>query len=262
MTPVTRRERTSGPEPTVSGLLAVAPVQAVAHPRTMSATPIVERRGYPAGVALYCGLVTLGLLALAWAIVLVVVTVERDALPGLILFGVAAIPAAVGICVLGGIGIYYQAWPVPRPLVGASLTWRPPLVVRAILLVVCLSITAMYIAIATMHPGAIFLLLSGLLALSVWPIAGRGLVARLEADGWGIRCTSPTTTLRIPWEELRSLEPRGESARAQRIVAVTKQGRERMLWVFDLRVPVSRDAAQVLVAELEAVRRLAATPNA
>jgi hypothetical protein len=40
-------------------------------------------------------------------------------------------------------------------------------------------------------------------------------------------------------------------------VAVTKQGRERMLSVFDLRVPVSRDAAQMLVAELEAVRRSA-----
>ena len=127
--------------------MAVAPAQAVAHPRTMSARPTVERRVYPAGVALYGGLVALGLLALSWAIVLVVVTVERDALPGLILFGVAAIPAAVGIC--------------------------------------------------------------------------------------------------------------GESARAQRIVAITKQGRERMLWVFDLRVPVSRDAAQVLVAELEAVRRSA-----
>jgi hypothetical protein len=223
----------------------------------MSARPTVERRGYPAGVATYAYLVALGLLALAWAIVLVV-----DALPGLILFGVAAIPAAVGICVLGGIGIYYQAWPVPRPLVGASLTWRPSLVVRASLLVVCLSITAMYIAIVTINPGAIFLLLSGLLALSVWPIAGRGLVARLEADRWGIRCTGPTTTLRIPWEEVRSLEPRGESARAQRIVAVTKEGRERMLWVFDLRVPVSRDAAQVLVAELEAVRRSAPSPGA
>jgi hypothetical protein len=35
-----------------------------------------------------------------------------------------------------------------------------------------------------------------------------------------------------------------------------------MLWVFNLRVPVSRDAAQVLVAELEAVRRSAPSPGA
>jgi hypothetical protein len=228
----------------------------------MSATPTVERRGYPAGVALYRGGLALGLLALAWAIVLVVVTVEKHAPPGFILFGVAAIPAAVGICVWGGIGMYYQAWPVPRPLVGASLIWRPPLVVRATILVVCLSITAMYIAITTTKLGAIFLLPLGLLALSVWPIGGRCLVARLEADGWGIRYTTPTTTVRIPWEEVRSLEPRGESARAQRIVAVTNEGRERRVWVWDPRAPVSRDGAQVLVAELEAVRRSAPSVDA
>jgi hypothetical protein len=45
---------------------------------------------------------------------------------------------------------------------------------------------------------------------------------------------------------------------SQRIVAVTQE-RQRMLWVWDPRVPVSRDAARLLVAELEAVRQLA--PN-
>jgi hypothetical protein len=43
---------------------------------------------------------------------------------------------------------------------------------------------------------------------------------------------------------------------SQRIVAVTP-GRDQMLWVWDPRVPVSRDAARLLVAELEAVRHSA-----
>jgi hypothetical protein len=54
------------------------------------------------------------------------------------------------------------------------------------------------------------------------------------------------------------LEPRGKSILAQRIVAVAKHGRERMLWVFDPRIPASRETARVLVAELEAVWQLAA----
>jgi len=44
---------------------------------------------------------------------------------------------------------------------------------------------------------------------------------------------------------------------AQRIVAVTRHGGERMLWVFDPRIPASRDTAQLLVAELETVWQLA-----
>ena len=91
---------------------------------------------------------------------------------------------------------------------------------------------------------------------------GRALVARLEANGWGIRCTTPFTTVRLPWGEVRSLEPRGSSTFSQRIVAVSEDGRQRMLWVFDPRVPVGPDAARLLVAELEAVRRLAARPGA
>jgi hypothetical protein len=34
-----------------------------------------------------------------------------------------------------------------------------------------------------------------------------------------------------------------------------------MLWVWDPRVPVSPDAARLLVAELEAVRQSATTPH-
>lgn len=101
-----------------------------------------------------------------------------------------------------------------------------------------------------------------MLALGIGIVAARLLVARFEADAWGIRCTNPTTTVRIPWGDLQSLEPRGESVLAQRIIVVTKQRRARMLWTFDPRVPVCRDTGRLLVAELEAVRRSAAGPGA
>ena len=104
-------------------------------------------------------------------------------------------------------------------------------------------------------------LLLGTAVFITWTVGARALVMRLEADHWGIRCTNPLTAVRIPWSDVESLEPRGKSVLAQRIVAVTKGGRERMLWVFDPRIPASREAARLLVAELDAVWQLAAMPR-
>ena len=101
---------------------------------------------------------------------------------------------------------------------------------------------------------------AGVGVLITWLIGLRFLVARLEADDWGIRCTNPLTTVRLSWGEGRSLEPRGRTILSRRIVAIT-QGRERILGVCDPRVPISRDAAGLLVAELEAVRQSATTPH-
>jgi hypothetical protein len=105
-------------------------------------------------------------------------------------------------------------------------------------------------------------LLLGTAVLGAWFVGAMALVARCEADRWGIRCTTPLTTNRIPWSDLESLDLRGRSVFSQRVVAVTRDGRKRMLWVFDPRIPVSRDWAEVLVAELETVRRSAAKPGA
>jgi hypothetical protein len=93
-------------------------------------------------------------------------------------------------------------------------------------------------------------------------MGGRTLVARLEANAWGIRCTNPFTTVRLPWGEVGSLEPRGSSTFSQRIVAISEDGRRRMLWVCDPRVSVGPDAARSLVAELEEVRKLAMRTDA
>ena len=99
-----------------------------------------------------------------------------------------------------------------------------------------------------------------LAAIVPWLYGIRLLVARLEADHWGIRFTSLLTTVRIPWSEVRSLEPRGTSAFTQRIAVITQPRHARLLWVVDPRVPVSRDTARLLVAELETVRRSTTLP--
>jgi hypothetical protein len=98
-------------------------------------------------------------------------------------------------------------------------------------------------------------------SLFLWFVGCRIPIARLEANGWGIRCTTPLTTVRIPWSDLRSLEVRGGSGSTQRVVAVTKRGRERVLRVWDPRLPVTRDVARDLVADLRAVRQSATTPH-
>jgi hypothetical protein len=106
------------------------------------------------------------------------------------------------------------------------------------------------------------LLLPALAAfIVVWSLGAETLVARLEADRWGVRWTTFLTTVGFPWGDVRSLEPRGTSAFSRRIVAVPEQGHERMLWVWDTRVRMNQDAAQLLIAELEAVRWLAAQPD-
>ena len=69
------------------------------------------------------------------------------------------------------------------------------------------------------------------------------------------------TTVHFPWDDVGSLETRGKSTLSKRIVAITKQGRERTLWVLDPRISISRDTARLLVAELEAVRQSATNPG-
>jgi hypothetical protein len=98
---------------------------------------------------------------------------------------------------------------------------------------------------------------------AIVPVALRNQTTRRASRGrpLGIRFTSLLATVRIPWSDVRSLEPRGTSAFTQRIVVITPQGRERRLWVVDHRVPVSRDTAWLLVSELETVRRSATPPT-
>lgn len=225
----------------------------------MSATPNSQQR-YPLGVAHFGALFALGLPMVGVSVYLMITAVEKDA-PRALVVAAAAMVAGIGGCILyAGAGLYYQAWPVPLSRVGESLVWRPPLVFRIAVVIVVVAFSTAFVALVTMP--AIWkvplpLVISACMGVLItWFIGLRLPVARLEADPWGIRCTNPFTTVRLPWGEVQALEARGKSMLSRRIVVVT-QRRERMLWVWDPRVPVNRDAARLLVAELEAVRQLA-----
>jgi hypothetical protein len=253
-----------GPPPLYPSLLAVAASCPVAHPDRMSAT-LARQQGSPLGVALYGALLAVSLILAVLCVALVMTAVERNAPPTILVATIFLVVGTGGLSVYAGVGLYYQAKPVPRSTVQASLVWRPPPLMRAATVVMLVSIITNLVAIA-ITPGKVILPVALVILAAVGVLAclfgARLLVARLEANRWGIRCTNPFTTIRVPWSEVQSLDPRGRSALSQRIVAITVQRRERMLWVWDPRVPVSRDTARILVAELEVVRQLAAKPDA
>jgi hypothetical protein len=242
------------------GLLAVALVWSVAHPRRVSTTPVSQQRDR-LGVALYGAEFVVALALLAISLGLVIMATARNAPTGVFVATVAFIVGTGAFCVWTGTAVFYQARPGPRSLGGRSVVWAPPLVMRVATVVIVASLGTITAAMATVGLRPIALLVLGLAFLALVLIASRFLVARFVADHWGITCTNPLTTVRIPWSVVRSLEPRGSSALAQRIVVVTDQGRERMLWVVDPRVPVSRDTARLLVTQLEAVWQAAAAPR-
>ena len=236
----------------------------------MNATPVSQQR-YPLGVALYGRLLACGLVLVVLAIGTVWMFVARNAPPAEVVGVVGALLGAVGGSTLAGAALFHQARPSPRPPVGEALVWRPTLATSAGAVVTAIGAGMAGVAVATFGltpgpfsagPGPLlvwFVMTFG--SLFLWFVSSRIPIARLEADRWGIRCTTPLTTVRIPWSDLRSLEVRGRSASTQRVVAVTKQGRERILRVWDPRLPVTRDVARTLVAELEAVRRSTTTPR-
>jgi len=226
----------------------------------MSATP-VRQRGYPIGIALYGAEFVLGLVLITISINLVVMAMTREAPPGILVSSIGLVVMTGGITLFAGAGVFYQARPVLRPPARESVAWHAPLVVRAAIVITLIAVTTIGLAFTTVGPTPMEFLLLGTAVFITWSGGARALAMRLEADQWGIRCTNPLTTVRIPWNDVESLEPRGESVLAQRIVAITKGGRERILWVFDPRIPASREAARILVAELEAVWRSAAMPR-
>jgi hypothetical protein len=242
--------REIGREISDESLLAVAWSRPVPHARRMSATPVRQQR-YPHGVALFGVLFASGLVLAALSLGFLWMVVARDGRLAVLVAALGAVLAVTGATALAETCLSYQARPSPRPPVGPALVWRPTAAVRAEMALSLVGITMVGLSAATV--GATPIVIA---AIVPWLFCIRILFARLEADRWGIRCTNPLTTVRIPWSDVRSLEPRGTSALRQSIVAVTEQGREQPLWVVDPRVPASRDTARLLVAELEAVRRM------
>jgi hypothetical protein len=226
----------------------------------MSATPVRQQR-FRLGVALYGAEFVVALALFAKSIGLVILAAARNAPTGVLVATVAFLLGTGAFCVWTGAAVFYQVRPGPRSLGGRSVVWAPPLVMRVATVVIVVSLGTITAAVAIMRPPPTVLLGLGMAFLAMTLIASRFLVARFEADHWGITCTNPLTTVRIPWSAVRSPEPRGNSALVQRVVVVTNQGREPFLWVVDPRVPISRDTARLLVADLEAVWRSATSPH-
>jgi hypothetical protein len=236
----------------------------------MSATPVSQQR-YPFGIRLYGTMLAFGLVLVAVVIGVAWVFVATNHPPVEVVGVVGALFGAVGCSVVAGASLYHQARPSPRPPVGETMVWRPTLAVSAGAVVSAIGLGTAGIAVGTFGLTTSGPLSAGIGpfvlwfvatfgSLFMWFVAWRIPIARLEANRWGIQCTTPLTTVRIPWSDLRSLEARGQPV--QRVVAVTEGGRERTLRFWDPRVPVTRDVARILVAELEAVRRCAMTPHA
>jgi hypothetical protein len=245
--------------------MAVAPSGPIDHSRRMSAVP-ARPRPYGRGVARNGVWLAIALVLFVISIRLVVMAFEQDQ-PATVLVGVVSMLVGAGsLCVFAGVGLFYQARPVPRSNSQASLTWGPTPLVRVATAVILVTVSTSVIALTIgFDDGTVpdtTLTVAIPLTVLLCFIGGRGLVARLEANAWGIRCTTPFTTIRLPWGDVRALELRGSSKFSQRIVVVSEDGRSRMLWVFDLRIPAGPDAPHLLVTELETVRRLAARPGA
>ena len=88
----------------------------------------------------------------------------------------------------------------------------------------------------------------------VWICIIRIVTARLETDRDGVRWSRPIGSTWIAWSDLDRFEVRGTSFLRRRILAILRDGSERLVWIFDSRVPIVRDISDELVSELEDVR--------
>jgi hypothetical protein len=184
-----------------------------------------------------------------------------DAPTGFLVASTALLIGTAAFCVYTRAAFFYQVRSGRSSLESQSVTWSLPLVMRVALVVIAVSLGVIAAATATLNPPSTIMLGMAVAFVALALMAWRFAVARCEANRWGIRCTF-LSTIRIPWASVRSLEPRGKSALFQRVVVVTEDGRNHMLWFVDPRVPLSSDSAHLLIAELEAVRLSGVSPGA
>jgi hypothetical protein len=222
----------------------------------MQASAPVAAPFYRLGVALYGILVAFGVVILALAVFATWLSIEREFRTACVVSAAAMLPTSLGLLSLAWTGLRHQLWPSARPAVVDRLRWAPTAGIRIGFVVTLLGLTSSMVAWTFVRPmgpawwiGLAFLWLTGL----------RLCTARLVADRAGIRGSTPLGELRLRWDEIDRLEARGTTTFGQRIVATLTSGRERMLWVFDPRVPVAATSSTLLLGDLETVRRHATT---
>jgi len=231
----------------------------VAHHSRMSATP-VRQRPHRLHLVMLGALCATAVALFAISIGLVTLATSRDAPPGVIAAAIANIVGTGAFCVWIGSAFIYQARARWSALLGrGSVLLAPPAVMRVSLVVIAASLGTITAGFATANPPPSFLMFTGVAFFTLAVIASRFRVLRLEANEWGISCTNPVGRISLPWNRVVALRTRG---RLQRIVLVTEEQRERMLWTVDPRIPANRGSTRVLVAELDTIRQSAAKPGA
>jgi hypothetical protein len=196
----------------------------------------------------------------AISIVLVTLLALRNAPPGVSAAAIANIVGTGAFCVWIGSAFIYQATARWSALLGrGSVLLAPPAVMRVSMVVIAASVGTITAGVASANPPPSFVMFLGVAFLTLIVITSRFRALRLEANEWGIRCTNPVGRIILPWNRVVALGTRG---RLQRIVLVTEDQRERMLWTLDPRIPLHRDSTRVLVAELDAIRQSAAKSGA
>jgi hypothetical protein len=163
--------------------------------------PVSQQR-YPLGIRLYGTLLAGGIVLVALGIGVVWMFVATNRPPAEVVGAVGALSGAVGASVVAAASLFHQARPSPRPPVGETMVWRPTLAVGAGAVVSAIGFGTAGIAVGTfgrttsgplsagIGPFALwFVATFG--SLFMWFVAWRIPIARLEADRWGIRCTSP-----------------------------------------------------------------------
>jgi hypothetical protein len=79
---------------------------------------------------------------------------------------------------------------------------------------------------------------------------------RFVADGWGLRWANPLwpSATQLPWEGIARIELRGSRLLSMRMVVITNDGRSRLVWAFDPRIPISLVSFRTIFDEVVGLR--------
>jgi hypothetical protein len=79
---------------------------------------------------------------------------------------------------------------------------------------------------------------------------------RFVADDWGLRWANPfcPSATQLPWEAIARIELRGSRLLSMRVVAITNDGRSRLVWAIDPSIPVSTRSIQTIFDEIVGLR--------
>ena len=104
--------------------------------------------------------------------------------------------------------------------------------------------------------AVVFLLLLLMFVILFFIAAFLSTRVRFRADSWGIRWDGPlpAASVRLAWDEIARLTRRRGRIAAPRLVAVTKEGRKKVISIPAMSLPASQEARETLLTEIETLR--------